>query len=49
MKIEFEGPSLELKIYTADTPAELVKAHALDAGPPFLPPKWMYRHLALAR
>ena len=40
--IEFEGPSLALKIYTADTPAELVKAHALDAGPPFLPPKWMY-------
>ncbi len=42
VKIEFEGPSLALKIYTADTPAELVKAHALDAGPPFLPPKWMF-------
>ena len=42
MKIEFEGPSLALKIYTAKTPAGLVKAHALDAGPPFLPPKWMY-------
>ncbi len=42
VKIEFEGPSLELKIYTAKTPAELVEAHALDAGPPFLPPKWMY-------
>jgi len=42
VKIEFEGPSLALKIYTAGTPAELVKAHALDAGPPFLPPKWMY-------
>src|SRR5207244_9015377 len=23
-------------------PAALVRAHALDAGPPFLPPKWMY-------
>lgn len=42
VKIEFEGPSLALKIYTAQTPAELVTAHALDAGPPFLPPKWMY-------
>jgi len=42
VKIEFEGPSLALKIYTAKTPAALVKAHALDAGPPFLPPKWMY-------
>ena len=42
VKIEFEGPSLALKIYTAKSPAALVKAHALDAGPPFLPPKWMY-------
>jgi len=42
VKIEFEGPSLELKIYTANTPTELVKTHALDAGPPFLPPQWMF-------
>jgi alpha-D-xyloside xylohydrolase len=43
VKIQFEGPSFVFKIYIASTPAELVKAHALDAGPPFLPPKWMYR------
>jgi alpha-glucosidase (family GH31 glycosyl hydrolase) len=43
VKIEFEGPSLEFKVYAAKTPVELVTAHALDAGPPFLPPKWMYR------
>ena len=42
VKIEFEGPSLEMKVYTAATPAELVRAHAMDAGPPFLPPKWIY-------
>ncbi len=42
VRIEFEGPSFEAKIYTADHPAALVRAHALDAGPPFLPPKWMY-------
>jgi len=42
VKIEFEGPSFEAKIYTANNPAALVRAHALDAGPPFLPPKWMY-------
>lgn len=42
VKIEFEGPSLAFKIYTAKTPAELVTAHALDAGPPILPPKWMF-------
>lgn len=41
--IEFEGPTLEMKIYTSRHPAELVRAHALDAGPPFLPPKWMFR------
>jgi len=44
VKVEFEGPSLELKIYTADSPAGLVASHALDAGPPFLPPRWAYLH-----
>ncbi len=43
VKIEFEGPSFAMKVYTAEHPAELVRAHAIDAGPPFLPPKWMYR------
>lgn len=42
VKIEFEGPVFEMKVYTAATPAGLVKAHAMDAGPPFLPPKWTY-------
>ena len=42
VKLEWEGPSFELKVYAAKTPVELVKAHALDAGPPFLPPKWMF-------
>lgn len=42
VKIEFEGPSLEIKVYFSDDPMELVRAHALDAGPPILPPKWMY-------
>jgi alpha-glucosidase (family GH31 glycosyl hydrolase) len=42
VKIEFEGPSFQMKIYTAANPAALVAAHALDAGPPFMPPKWMY-------
>ena len=42
MKVEFEGPTLAFKFYTASTPAALVQAHALDAGPPFLPPRWMY-------
>ncbi len=40
--IEFEGPSFDIKVYTGDRPADLVRAHAMDAGPPVLPPKWMY-------
>ncbi|MCM3874528.1 MAG: hypothetical protein ND895_27870 [Pyrinomonadaceae bacterium] len=42
VKIEFEGPSFEMKVYTSADPAALVRAHALDAGPPFMPPKWMF-------
>ena len=42
VQVEFEGPSLEMRIYTSDDPAAIVRAHAMDAGPPVLPPKWMY-------
>lgn len=42
VRIEFEGPSFDIKIYTADDPAAIVRAHALDSGPPLLPPKWIY-------
>ncbi len=42
VRITFEGPSFELKIYTPGDPVQAVRAHALDAGPPFLPPRWMY-------
>jgi alpha-glucosidase (family GH31 glycosyl hydrolase) len=41
-RIEFEGPSLDFVVYTAESPADLVKAHAMDVGPPVLPPKWIY-------
>lgn len=40
--IAFEGPSFEMKVYRSDDPAELVRAHALEAGPPILPPKWTF-------
>jgi alpha-glucosidase (family GH31 glycosyl hydrolase) len=42
VKIEFEGPKFELKIYTAKDPVAIVKAHSRDAGLPILPPKWMF-------
>ena len=40
--VQFEGPTFEMKVSTSDSPAELVRAHALETGPPILPPKWMY-------
>ena len=40
--IRFEGPSLDMTIYTSSDPATLVKAHAADAGLPFQPPAWIY-------
>jgi len=42
VQIEFEGPELQVKFFTGRTPADLVKAHALEAGPPILPPKWTF-------
>jgi alpha-D-xyloside xylohydrolase len=42
VQIQFEGPSLAMTVYAAAEPVDSVKAHALDAGSPFLPPKWMY-------
>jgi alpha-glucosidase (family GH31 glycosyl hydrolase) len=42
VQIAFEGPRLDFVVYTSDRPAELVKAHAMDAGPPILPPEWIY-------
>ncbi|HKJ68747.1 MAG TPA: glycoside hydrolase family 31 protein, partial [bacterium] len=31
-------------LYTAPEPASLVKAHALEAGPTIVPPKWAFHH-----
>jgi alpha-glucosidase (family GH31 glycosyl hydrolase) len=40
--VEFEGLSFEFKVSTAADPAALVRAHAMEFGPPVLPPKWTY-------
>jgi alpha-glucosidase (family GH31 glycosyl hydrolase) len=37
-----EGPSLRAEIYIGD-PASVVQKHSLRAGPPVLPPKWVFR------
>ena len=47
--IDFEGPSFEMKVYLDGDPATIVRAHAMDAGPPVLPPKWMMTPWRLAR
>jgi alpha-glucosidase (family GH31 glycosyl hydrolase) len=40
--VEFEGPRLDLVVYASEHPADLVKAHAMETGPPLLPPAWIY-------
>jgi alpha-glucosidase (family GH31 glycosyl hydrolase) len=42
VQVAFEGPSFEIVVYADSNPAALVRSHAMDAGPPVLPPKWMY-------
>jgi alpha-D-xyloside xylohydrolase len=37
-----EGPSLRAEIYTG-RPASVVQKYSLRAGPPVLPPKWVFR------
>lgn len=44
VQVEYEGPKISFTIFTADHPAELVKKHALAAGPPLLPPQWAFSH-----
>jgi len=42
VQIQLEGPTAKFKIYTSGNPAEIVKKHAMEAGPPILPPKWAF-------
>jgi len=42
VRISFEGPALEMKVYTAKTPAEIIKAYSLEVGPTILPPRWAF-------
>jgi alpha-glucosidase (family GH31 glycosyl hydrolase) len=42
VQIDFDGPNLRFRLYTDESPMEIVKAHALDAGPSIIPPKWAF-------
>jgi len=42
VQIAFEGPQLSFTLMTDENPAELVKRHALETGPSFVPPRWAF-------
>ena len=42
VKIAFEGPQLEFVLMTDQSPAEIVKRHTLETGPPVKLPKWAF-------
>ena len=42
VQIAFEGPELAFSLMMDKNPAEIVKHHALETGPSFLPPKWTF-------
>jgi alpha-glucosidase (family GH31 glycosyl hydrolase) len=42
VQISFEGPQFSFSLMMDESPAELVKRHALETGPSFAPPKWAF-------
>jgi alpha-D-xyloside xylohydrolase len=38
----FEGPSMEIDLFTAPGPMELIEQHALETGPSVVPPEWAF-------
>jgi len=42
VQISFEGPEFSFSLMMDKGPAELIKRHALETGPSFVPPKWAF-------
>ena len=42
VNISFEGPEFNFRIYMADNPMDIVRKHALETGPSFMPPGWAF-------
>jgi len=42
VQVSFEGPSLQCRFYISKDPAAIVRAHAMESGPPFMPPEWAF-------
>lgn len=42
VQISFEGPEFSFSLMLDESPVEIVKRHALETGPSFVPPKWAF-------
>ena len=42
VQVSFQGPEVDMVLYIADNPMEIVRAHALETGPSFVPPDWAF-------
>ncbi len=42
VQISFEGPEFSFSLMMDKGPAELIKRHALETGPSYVPPKWAF-------
>ncbi len=42
VQISFEGPEFSFSLMMDKGPAELIKRHALETGPSYIPPKWAF-------
>lgn len=42
VRIAFEGPEMNFRLYLGASPMEIVQAHTMDAGPPYVPPRWAF-------
>ncbi len=42
VKISFEGPHLSMRWYRGKSPMQIVQQHALETGPSFVPPQWVF-------
>lgn len=42
VQISFEGPDFSFSLMTDESPAEIVKRHALETGPSVVSPRWVF-------
>jgi alpha-D-xyloside xylohydrolase len=42
VQVAFEGPDFCFRLYRGSSPGEIVQRHALETGPSFVPPLWVF-------